>query len=147
MLVVTAPGTGGEKLAAWAAERWKSARSDCRFKAWSVQAVFEELAACDAVVIPSNPFDPRKAVKSPNRFTEALWAGRFVAAHALPAYEPLAPYGWVGEDLAEGLRALLADPADALARVRRGQDIVAEQFSPEVVGQAWKAAILATLSG
>ena len=106
-------------------------------------ALFEELRECDAVIIPSNPHDPRKAVKSPNRFTEALWAGRFVLAHPLPAYEALAAYGWVGEDLGEGLTWLLDHGADAVERIRQGQKWVAQHASLQAVGAAWAAAVAA----
>ena len=128
LTLVTAPGAGAEQMGA-------------RFRAWSVQAVFDELRQCDAVFIPSNPHDPRKAVKSPNRFTESLWAGRFVLAHPLPAYQELADYGWVGEDLCEGARWLAAHGEESVQRVRRGQQIVVERFSPRAVGAAWQAAI------
>jgi glycosyltransferase involved in cell wall biosynthesis len=128
LTVLTAPGAGAESLGH-------------RFRAWSTEALFEELRECDAVIIPSNPHDPRKAVKSPNRFTEALWAGRFVIAHPLPAYEPLASCGWVGEDLGEGLAWLLEQPGDALERIRAGQELVARTFSPAAVGRAWQAVI------
>jgi len=130
LTLVTAPGSGAEA-------------TGHRFRAWSAHAVFEELRECDAVIIPSDPHNPRKSVKSPNRFTESLWAGRFVVAHPLPSYEPLAAFGWVGEDLGEGLAWLLQHPDAALARVRAGQDAVAERFSPQAVGRAWQAAIAA----
>ena len=133
LTLVTAAGAGAESLASF------------RFRAWSAQAMREELRECDAVVIPSNPHDPRKAVKSPNRFTEGLWAGRFVLAHALPAYEELADFGWVGEDLGEGLRWCAAHPREASERIERGQAAVSARFAPEVIAQAWKAAILRTL--
>ena len=115
-----------------------------RIRDWSLEALFEELRDCDAVIIPSDPHDPRKAVKSPNRFTESLWAGRFVIAHPLPAYEPLGAYGWVGEDLGKGLAWLLDNPEAAAARVRKGQDVVAEHFSPSAIGRAWQHAIAGT---
>jgi glycosyltransferase involved in cell wall biosynthesis len=124
LTVMTAPGHGAERLGH-------------RFRAWSTAALFEELRECDAVIIPSNPHDPRKAVKSPNRFTEALWAGRFVIAHPLPSYEALASYGWVGEDLGEGLKWLIAHPGEAAERIRRGQDWVAQHCSPQAIGAAW----------
>jgi len=133
LTLVTAPGAGAESLGA------------VQFRAWSAQAMREELQTCDAVVIPSNPHDPRKAVKSPNRFTESLWAGRFVLAHALPAYEELAAFGWVGEDLGEGLKWLAAHVREASARVEHGQAEIAARFTPQVVAQAWKAAILRAL--
>jgi hypothetical protein len=128
LTLLTAPGAGAERLGH-------------RFRAWSTTALFEELRDCDAVIIPSNPHDPRKAVKSPNRFTEALWAGRFVIAHPLPAYQPLAAFGWVGEDLGEGLAWLLEHPGKAIDRIRTGQDWIAKHCSPEAVGLAWKSAI------
>jgi hypothetical protein len=126
--LITAPGTGAEQLGA-------------RFRPWSTQAVFDELRQCDAVFIPSNPYDPRKVVKSPNRFTESVWAGRFVLAHPLPAYQELADFGWVGEDLGDGLRWLAANGDAALERIRRGQAAIARRFSPQAVGAAWKDAI------
>lgn len=126
--LVTAPGAGTEQVGA-------------RFRPWSTQAVFDELRQCDAVFIPSNPYDPRKAVKSPNRFTESVWAGRFVLAHPLPAYQDLADFGWVGEDLGEGLRWLAGNADEALERIRRGQAAIAERFSPHAVAGAWKEAI------
>lgn len=128
LTIVTSPGAGAETLG----HRW------CP---WSTQAVFEELRRCDAVIIPSNPHDPRKAVKSPNRFTESVWAGRFVVAHPLPAYEPLAGYGWVGEHLGDGIAWLLEHFEEAVQRMRAGQEAVARQFSPEAIGRAWQSVI------
>ena len=126
--LVSAAGSGAERLGA-------------RFRPWTTQAVFDELRECDAVFIPSNPHDPRKAAKSPNRFTESVWAGRFVLAHPLPAYRELADFGWVGDDLGDGARWLAAHPDEALARIRSGQAAVGERFSPRAIGEGWKAAI------
>ena len=112
---------------------------------WSVAGLWQALSECDAVIIPSNPYDPHKAVKSPNRFTESVWAGRFVLAHPLPAYQELADYGWVGEDLGEGLRWLASHRDEALERIRRGQAVIADRFSPHAVAAAWKEAIGRTI--
>lgn len=128
LTLVTAPAAGAEALGH-------------RFRPWSTSALFDELRDCDAVIIPSNPHDPRKAVKSPNRFTEALWAGRFVIAHPLPAYQPLAAFGWVGEDLGEGLAWLQGHPEEAAGRIRAGQDWIAQRCSPQAIGRAWKTII------
>jgi glycosyltransferase involved in cell wall biosynthesis len=130
LTLMTAPGAGAEAMGH-------------RFRPWSTEALFDELRECDAAIIPSNPHDPRKAVKSPNRFSEARWAGRFVIAHPLPSYEPLAPYGWVGEDLGEGLAWLLDNPEAAVARIRAGQDAVAEHYSPQGIGRAWESVVTA----
>jgi glycosyltransferase involved in cell wall biosynthesis len=130
LTLITAPGSGAEAVGH-------------RFRAWSAEAVFDELSECDAVIIPSDPHNPRKIVKSPNRFTESLWAGRFVIAHPLPSYEQLAAHGWVGDDLGDGLAWLLENPEAAAARVRAGQRAVEEHFSPQAIGRAWQAAIAA----
>lgn len=129
LTLMSAPGAGAEAIA------------PLRFRPWSVPALGEALQECDAVVIPSNPYDPLKAVKSPNRFTESVWAGRFVLAHPLPAYQELAAFGWVGEDLGEGLCWLAGNADEALERIRRGQAAIAERFSPSAVAGAWKEAI------
>lgn len=130
LTLMTAPGSGVEMLGH-------------RFRPWSTEALFEELRECDAVIIPSDPHDPRKVVKSPNRFTEALWAGRFVIAHPLPSYEPLAAYGWIGDDIGEGLAWLLEHPEEAVDRIRAGQEAAAREFSAAAIGRAWRAAIAA----
>jgi glycosyltransferase involved in cell wall biosynthesis len=133
LTLVTAPGAGAETIPA------------CRFRAWSTAALFDELARCDAVVIPSNPHDPRKAVKSPNRFTESVWAGRFVLAHALPGYQALADCGWVGEDLGEGLQWYASHPEEARQRIAHGQAAVAARFTPAAIAREWSAAIRAAM--
>lgn len=112
-----------------------------RFKPWSTVGLFEALAACDVAFIPSNPYDPRKAVKSPNRFSETVWAGRFALAHPLPAYEALAPGGWVGDDLGEGLAWYAAHRDAALERIKAGQQLIVERHSPPAVAAAWKNVI------
>jgi hypothetical protein len=141
LVALTAPGLGKEQQLAALDEAWRPAGRTCRFRAWSVQATFEALRECDAVIIPSDAQDPAKAVKSPNRFTESVWAGRFVLANPLPAYLPLSGCGWVGEDLKAGLRWLCEHPQEALDRIGAGQALVSREYTPDVVGQAWKRAI------
>jgi hypothetical protein len=128
LTVMTAPGAGAQQLGH-------------RFVPWSTAALFQALRECDAVVIPSNPHDPRKAVKSPNRFTEALWAGRFVIAHPLPAYRSLAPFGWVGEHLGDGLAWLASHADEGRARIAAGQQWIEQHCSRAAVGRAWQAVI------
>jgi len=132
LILLTAPAVDAQQAAA---------DIGARFRAWSTSALFEELGACDAVIIPSNPYDPHKAVKSPNRFAETVWAGRLALAHPLPAYEALAEGGWVGEDLGEGLKWYAANPGAVLQRVRDGQDLIALRHSPEAIAGVWKRLI------
>jgi len=112
-----------------------------KFRPWSSAALFQELAACDAVILPSNPHDPHKAVKSPNRFAETIWAGRVGIAHPLPAWDALGEGGWVGDDLGVGLTWYAGNPDAALSRIRRGQELIAERHSPEAVARSWKSTI------
>ncbi|MGH8726345.1 MAG: hypothetical protein ACREU1_15945, partial [Burkholderiales bacterium] len=67
--------------------------------------------------------------------------GRFVIAHPLPAYEALAAFGWVGEDLGAGLEWFRRNPQEALERIRAGQAWVAEHCSRAAVARAWKSVI------
>jgi glycosyltransferase involved in cell wall biosynthesis len=145
LTLISTADTGGEHLALEATRAWRSGGSECIFRPWSMNAVQTALRECDAVIIPSNPHDPRKIVKSPNRFTEAAWAGRFVVAHPLPAYDALAGFGWVGESLAEGLKWLEDHPQEALDRIRAGQAVIAERYTPAAIAMLWKNAILKTL--
>jgi hypothetical protein len=117
--------------------------SNARFVPWTPTAVFAELRNCDVVFIPSDPATRRFAIKSPNRFTEAVWAGRFTVAHPVPSYENLAAYGWVGDDLGQGLAWMLSNPAAALERIRAGQACIEKEYTPEVVAERWKNTVLA----
>jgi hypothetical protein len=145
LVVVTAPGFGAEQVVQELDDRWRRTGSACTFRPWSVSAVFDELARCDAVVIPADPNNPRDAVRSHNRFTESAWAGRFVIAHPLPSYQALAEFGWVGEDLGMGLSALLEDGADAKRRILAGQDYIAKHFTPSMIANAWNEALVAAI--
>jgi len=141
LVMVSSPGSQKE---GWVAEQdraWRPGGRSCSFRPWSVQTVFDALRQCDAVIIPSDPADPRKAVKSPNRFTESVWAGRFVLANPLPAYLPLGGCGWVGGNLADGLRWFSQHRDEALARIRAGQETVERDYSPQTIGRAWKRAL------
>lgn len=131
------PESGGEELAAQTQDAWRPSGGECRFIEWSAERAWQALAACDAVLIPTDRHNPKRAVKSPNRFTEAVWAGRFVIAHPLAAYEPLADYGWVGEDLGSGLQWLLDNGAAALGRIAAGQEAIERRFAPAVIAREW----------
>jgi len=145
LVVVTAAGFGAEQVVQELDDRWRSTGSACAFRPWSVSAVFDELARCDAVVIPADPNNRRDAVRSHNRFTESAWAGRFVIAHPLPSYQALAEFGWVGEDLGMGLSALVADAAEARRRILAGQDYIAKHFTPRMIANAWNEALVAAI--
>ena len=113
--VLTSPGTGAENLGH-------------RFRAWSTEALLEELYECDGVVLPGVPI----------RFCQAIWAGRFVIDRPSSAYGEVGPYGWLGDDVAEGVEWLLENPQLATERIRAGQEWVAAHASLEAIARAWK---------
>lgn len=114
-----------------------------RFSPWSLEATWQALAACDIVVIPSRADDPAKAVKSPNRLVESLWAGRFVCANPVPSYQVFEDFAWIGDNLVRGIEWALEHRRDVAGKLRAGQDYVAGRHSPEAVARDWEAAFAA----
>jgi SAM-dependent methyltransferase len=109
-------------------------------RTWSTAEVWASLKACDIVVIPSLQSEFNDA-KSPNRIAEALWAGRCVVAHPLPAYLPFAPFACVQDDIVAGIRFALENSAEMLERITRGQLHVISHHSPFVIASAWEQAL------
>lgn len=117
------------------------------FVPWAPGTVEAMIATSDFVLIPSAYHDPRRQAKSPNRLVAALHGGRLPVAHPIPAYQPYAPFAWVGENLTEGIRWALRHPGEVTERVRRGQAYIDERHSPDAVARAWLAAFRADGTG
>jgi hypothetical protein len=111
---------------------------EARFVPWSLEAMQTALHECDIVLIPSDPADSLKAGASANRIAEALKAGRFAVASPLPSYLAFADAAWLGDDLFEGVNWALANRAVVLARIQRGQVLVAEKFAADRIGRQWR---------
>lgn len=107
---------------------------------WTLEATWMALAQADVVWIPVIE-SGRKAVKSPNRLTESLWAGRFVVADSIPAYAPFADLVPLGSGLERGVMDALADPARAEANLREAQRRIARDHSAFECGRLWAAAL------
>ncbi|MBM3505638.1 MAG: glycosyltransferase family 4 protein [Alphaproteobacteria bacterium] len=107
---------------------------------WSLDIQWRELAACDAVLLPSHPAKD-KLVKGHNRLVQAIHAGRLALAYPLPQYRELAAYCWCGEDLGAGLRWASANPAEVLARITEGQRYIDERFAPARIADRWRQVI------
>lgn len=112
-------------------------------EAWSLDAQWAALAACDAVVIPTLQTQQKK-VKSANRLVEGLWAGRPVIAQPSPAYLPYQRWTPVCETLSEGLAALEAEPAAWPGRITQAQAEIALANDPATLAALWEGAIRAT---
>ncbi|MDB5434476.1 MAG: hypothetical protein JWR47_733 [Phenylobacterium sp.] len=120
--------------------RQVSGRHEGRFvmsaKPWSLEAQWRELAACDAVVIPSRDA-PEKRVKSANRMIEALWAGRPVVAQPMPAYLAFDRWAPTQPTLSEGCRWLLANRGSLPQLISEAQRYIEEQHAPAVLAGQW----------
>lgn len=110
---------------------------------WDEATQWSLLEQCDAVLIPSDPHDPRKAVKTANRLTDALHAGRHVIASPLPAYQPWAGYADLSDQPAAALARLMADPMAVHAKLAAGQKAVASACDVAAVAGQWLLAFTA----
>lgn len=107
---------------------------------WDEATQWATVADSDVVLIPSDPADPKKAVKTSNRLTDALHAGRLVIASPLPAYQPYAAQALLTDDPLTALQQMLAEPAEALARVRAGQSEALARCGVEAIAAGWAEA-------
>ena len=114
-----------------------------RFSPWSLETTWRALEECDMVVIPSRLNDPAKAVKSPNRLIESLWAGRFVCANPVPSYQEFDRFAWLGEDIVSGIEWALEHPREVRRRIDAAQQYIAQHYSPEVIAKQWETAFVA----
>ena len=134
----------GRERAEAACAKWNRESGEAfrlRYTQWSAETMYQALENCDAVVVPASTSDPHKRVKSPNRVVEAIQAGRFVVASPLPSYREFARYGWIDDDLEAGLRWMIAQPEEALARIIAGQAHVEKNYAPAIIAQRWHDAL------
>ena len=136
LTVVTMEGYGAEGLTQEIETRFAPA-FEARFIRWSLEAMRMALRKCDLVLLPSDPSNPFKAGASANRIAEAINAGRFPIASPLPSYLPFSDSAWLGHDMVEGIKWTLANRGEVLARIRRGQSLVAEKLSEKKIGREW----------
>lgn len=134
--VLTTPVNDAEQAAARLSAPF-GGRLSLSFAPWSVDATWDELKQCDVVLLPSLQHQG-KMVKSPNRLLEALWAGRPVVAHPIPAYAHWQDEAFVGTDLSAQLERLFGAAAtDVLQRIAAAQRRIAAGNSPYAIGRRW----------
>src|SRR5262249_13704189 len=104
---------------------------------WSLEGQWQAIADCDAVIIPSLD-NETKNVKGPNRLMEAIRGGRPVAAYPLPSYKAFEEVCWLNPDVAEGLKAMLADPGSVAAKIADGQRLIDRLHGPAVIADQWR---------
>lgn len=105
---------------------------------WTEVAQWEAVADADVVLIPATAGDPTKAVKTANRLTDALYAGRYVIASPLPAYATYGDFADLTDDPLSALQRYLADPASSRNRVVRGQVTVEQDWGGDSVARMWE---------
>ena len=104
---------------------------------WSEEVQWRCVEASDVVLVPSDPADPAKAVKTANRLTDALCAGRYVVASPIPAYQPFADVADLGDNPVLALHAYLGNPGAARERVARGQLAVERECGEAATAVRW----------
>jgi SAM-dependent methyltransferase len=143
--LVTAPNAGIEQVCVRFNEHHAPA-FQLRLSPWSADMTWRALRDCDLVIIPIQKDDPRKAVKSPNRLIEGLWAGRFVIANPIPSYEEFGAFAWLGDSIVSGIGWALDHPRDVMRRIAAGQSYIEKNYSPGAIARDWDAAIQAALN-
>lgn len=111
---------------------------------WSESVQWDVVRDADVVLVPSDPGDSRKIVKTSNRVTDALHAGRYVIASQLPSYAPYAAAVPLVDDPVGAVRSYLARPDEAARAVTRGQSLALENCSAPVICAQWRQALVAS---
>jgi glycosyltransferase involved in cell wall biosynthesis len=112
-----------------------------RFSEWqNPLSLADALRRSDVVFLPIDP-GSSKVGASNNRLTQAFWGGCFVVASPIESYLGFADLAWLREDLASGLDWAAEHPQEANKIVCSAQQRIASQFSPEMIGLLWDAAL------
>jgi SAM-dependent methyltransferase len=140
--VVCAPGFTAEAMCS---DHARAGGLTMRFSAWSAEQTWRSLQRADVVIIPGDRNDEKRSVKTENRLVESLWAGRYVVANPIQAYQRFEDCAWISEDLATGIRSAVRNPELAMAQIARGQTLIQASYLPQAIGTQWEAWIRETL--
>ena len=131
--IVTQPGAAAEAVCATLTQHGITAE----VTPWSLTAMRAALEWCQLVIIPSDADNPRTRVKSANRLLESLWAGRYVVASPIEAYQAFEEYAWVNHDLARGIVWAMQHPAAVTQQIERAQQHVAANLTVAAMATQW----------
>jgi hypothetical protein len=109
---------------------------------WSDAAQWKAVSDAEIVLLPSDPLSARNAVKSANRLTDALHAGRPVIATRLPSYEPYADYVQLTDDPVAAIADVQTRPGHWRDRTAAGQAAVTELHGHVAIAQRWADALV-----
>ena len=136
-----------KKMLLSAMERDVATGFEILFSLWSPVGQRRAMAACDLVLIPGDPGNPRKAGVSSNRLAEALQAGRYPVASPMHSYLPYRDVAWVDSDLIAGIRHALTHPAEIRDRLHAGQARVNATLTPDYIGRQWMTVLARAIEG
>ncbi len=123
---------------------WQNLSLPCftkRYIKWQPQLLQAEFARCDLVILP-NQLDEYGKVKSANRLIEAMQAGKFVLANALPSYQAFSAFANIHASIKQGLLWALANPNLVLEKISAGQAYIQQHFANDVIAQRWQQTFL-----
>lgn len=110
------------------------------FVNWTPQAVRQELAATDVVIIMSST-DRAKQVKGANRMVESIRRGRFVVANYTPAYDEFKKWMYIG-DIQGGLEWVRKQSkGEIMKRITEAQAFVRREFDPLKIAKQWESVL------
>ena len=104
---------------------------------WDFDKQGQIVKDCDIVLIPLPQDMPLVQVKSPNRVIDGIQQGKFVIANdGVESYRVLKDYIHLG-NITDGLKWALNNKDQVIEKIKRGQDYVYNNHSPEIIGQRW----------
>lgn len=112
-------------------------RAMVEFTPWNEAEQWRIVQRSHIVLLPSDPADPKKRVKTGNRLTDAIHIGRYVVASPLPSYLKYADYCALVDSPLEAIKAYLKDPQAALRKIEAGQAAVREDCSLTAIAARW----------
>jgi hypothetical protein len=101
---------------------------------WSPENMDAAFERAGLVIIPTG----KSMAKSGNRSIESIRRGLFVIAGYLPAYSDLGIY--VG-NIGDGVKWALDHQDEVIGRIKRSQEYIRGEYSPEKVGKQWLKAL------
>lgn len=104
------------------------------FEQWSLERMDQAFSECGLIVLPYIGHPESTA----NRAVNAIRRGLFPVCGPLPALGELGV--WQGH-IGDGVRWAAQNESEAMRRVARMQEYVAERFAPRVIGMRWKTVL------
>lgn len=108
---------------------------------WDEQTQWDVVRDADIVLLPSDPADPKKNVKTSNRLVDALNMGRAVVASPLLSYQAFAACTRLTDQPLQGVRWWLEHKDEGLSCLQQGQGAARALAGLAVITDSWEKAI------